>query len=102
MPIQVWDKKPKVNVLDIHVTCKIWHKLIVFHTNAKIKSEVAEEGNRLTLYLTPLFFGLTYNALAWIYDKYSLSRRAKITYSKGIYCKEEGYCLNISKYLKAI
>jgi hypothetical protein len=23
MPIQVWDKKPKVNVLDIHVTCKI-------------------------------------------------------------------------------
>jgi hypothetical protein len=51
MPLQVWDKKPKVNALNIHVIGEIWHKLIVLHINANIKLEVAEEGDRLTLYL---------------------------------------------------
>jgi hypothetical protein len=52
MPVQVWDKKPKVSVLNVlymsHATYEN-HKPTVLHIKINIRFEVAEEGDRLTL-----------------------------------------------------
>ena len=55
MPVQVWDKKPKVSVPNVLYMSRGKYenyKLTLLHIKTNIRFEVAEEGDILTLYVS--------------------------------------------------
>jgi hypothetical protein len=87
LPHQVWDKKAKVKCTErtCYVSNMKNNKLTVFYINRKIIFEVADEGDRLTAYCGYLYLSRFRKVTAYIYDKYSLSRRARYIFIKRTY-----------------